>query len=401
MFHRVAQGSHHGRPNLQRRLDFALRGASRETWFAFTRWLGLAFGFVEPPASLGAADKMVPWLFREWRKPPQIDAEQVLAIRDWWTAERVDLGGLTFVEADAAQMVWHKALMTKRRRAEVAVQLRGRVVLSFPDGSAWHMVPKGTTDPKTLKMLQAVGVSLGHCYAKLPVLQEYLADGVAGTDLYTLYDHQREPHVTIAAYPEERRAIVDCKITGNVDIPVNSRWAPHAVALIEHRVLGWSKPLLHLAPPAVLQRLARTEDVRMRCRVAEHTGTPPAVLSSLARDTDDDVRKAVGDNDSTPPSVLGRLVEDQDPYVRRRVARNSNTPPSALSRMSRDSDDYVRRNVGRNPCTPLSVLVRMSRDQDSFIREGVALNPSTPPAVLVRLAQDSSPEVRRVVEAKL
>src|SRR3990167_4578191 len=127
MFRRVRVG----RPNLSRRLDFALHGAAETEASAFTRWLGRAFGFTEPPASLGTADKMVLWLYREWKRAPRIDPGKVLAVRDWWTAERVDLGRLTFVEADRAQRAWHRALVIQQKRAEIAVQARGAAVLRF------------------------------------------------------------------------------------------------------------------------------------------------------------------------------------------------------------------------------------------------------------------------------
>jgi len=116
-------------------LDYTLQGAPSSEAGAFVLWLGRAFGFVESPATLGTGDRMVPWLFREWKRTPRIDPGKVLAVRDWWTVERVDLGRLSFAEADRTQKAWHRALAAQQKRAEIAVQLRGQVVLSFPDGS--------------------------------------------------------------------------------------------------------------------------------------------------------------------------------------------------------------------------------------------------------------------------
>ena len=337
MFRRVSQVRlHGGRPNLARRLDFAVRGVSEAEGQAFINWLGRAFGFSEPPASLETADKMVPWLFREWKRTPRIDPGKVLAVRDWWIAERVDLGKLTFVEADKAQKAWHRALATQQKRAEIAVQLRGAVVLGFPDGSAWHVVPMETSDPKTLKMLRAVGASLGHCYAQPAVLRGYLR----GNNLYTLYDRRGEPHITVAATPAGE--ITDAKITGDADIPADSRWAPHTRTLVEHLPLEWSSELLAIAPVEVYERLAQDPDVYVRREVAENVNTPPSVLTRLAQDPNFWVRYGVARNANMPPSTLTRLAQDLDADVRRGVAGNVNTPPSTLARLAQDPDARVR-----------------------------------------------------------
>ena len=354
MFRRVPSNSswhpRAGRANLKRRLDYVVQGADVETTDAFISWLGQAFGFTEAPASLGAADKMVPWLFREWKRTPRIDPGKVLAVRDWWIAERVDLGRLSFAEADKVQKAWHRALAAQRKRAEIAVQLRGAVVLSFPDGSAWHVVPMRTTDPKTLEMLRAVGASLGHCYAKLAVLQGYLERN----NFYTLYDRRGEPHVTIAATPEGE--VTDSKITGDEDIPAGSRWAPHTRALIEHLPLEWSRGLLPIAPVEVLERLAQDPDAGVRREVAGNVNTPPSVLARLAQDPNAWVRWRVAWNGNTPPSVLTHLAQDPEVRVRRGVAGNVNTPPAALTRLVQDPNAGVRRRVARYTGTPREIL---------------------------------------------
>jgi len=380
-----------GRPNLQRRLDYVLQGTVLKEANGFPRWLGRAFGFVEPPKTLGVADKMVPWLFREWRRTSRIDPGKVLAVRDWWIAERADLGRLSFAEADKAQKAWHEALQVQRKRAEIAVQLRGAVVLSFPGGSAWHVISMGTSDPKVLQMLRAVGASLGHCYAKPAVLQQYLRKN----NLYTLYDRRGEPHVTIAATPGGQ--VTDCKITGNTDIPADSRWAPHTVALIEHLPLKWSGSLLSIAPLEVLERLAQDPDAGVRREVAGNVNTPPSVLTRLAQDPDVWVRLGVAENANTPPAVLTRLAQDPDVWVRLGVAENVNTPPSALPRLAQDPEWCVRQGVAWNVNTSPSVLTRLAQDPEWCVRRMVAENVNTPPVILARLAQDPNADVRRGV----
>jgi len=349
MFHRVPSGFRNcstGQANLRQRLGYALRGVTSEEVAAFMHWLGQAFGFSEPPATLGVADKMVPWLYREWKRAPRIDPGKVLAVRDWWTAERVDLGKLSFAEADKAQKVWHRALATQQKKAEIAVQLRGAVVLDFPDGSTWHMVPMGTSDRKTLKMLRAVGASLIHCYAEPDVLQEYLEDN----NLYTLYDRRGEPHVTVAVTPSGR--VTDAKITGDVDIPRDSRWAPHTTALVEHLPLKWSGPLLSIASVEVLEQLAQDPNVYARRAVAQNPNTPPSVLTRLAQDPDNYVRWGVAWNVNTPPSLLTRLAQDPNADVRWEVALNASTSPAVLTRLARDPSAAMRQAVAGNANTP-------------------------------------------------
>ena len=391
MFRRVRTG----RPNLRHRLDYTLQGAPSSEAGAFVLWLGRAFGFVESPATLGTADKMVPWLFREWKRTPRIDPGKVLAVRDWWTVERVDLGRLSFAEADRTQKAWHRALAAQQKRAEIAVQLRGAVVLSFPDGSAWHVISMETSDPKILKMLRAVGASLGHCYAQLNVLREYLEEN----NFYTLYDRRGEPHVTVAATPGGK--VTDSKITGNVDIPADSRWAPHTIALIEHLPLKWSESLLSLAPVELLERLAQDSEAYVRQGVAGNTSTPPSILTHLAQAPEWYVRQGVAGNANTPPSVLIHLVQDPKWYVRQGVARNVNTPPSVLVHLVQDPDVYVRREVAWNVNTPPSVLARLAQDPNVWVRQWVVRNVNTPPSVLTRLAQDPNADVRQEVAGNI
>ena len=378
------------RLNFRKRLDYAT-SQTRGDVDAFTRWMGRAFGFIEPPTSLGRdVDKMIPWLYREFTRSPKIKVSQVLPIRDWWLATRGDLGRMTFTEADVAQKAWHRQLAADRKRAEIEVKLRGPVVLAFEDGSAWHKVPMGTTDRKIKAMLRKVGESLGHCYAQPAVLNNYLSTN----NFYTLYDRRGEPHVTIAA--DDAGKIADAKITGDIDIPVGCRWASHVVALVEAAPLQWLD-LLYLASVEVLARLSNDSDVGVRQYVARNTSTPPAILTKLANDSDAVVRQYVATNTNTPPAILTKLARDPAKSVRRNVASNTRTPPTTLTKLSSDSDELVRRYVADNSSTPPTILTKLSSDSDEAARQYVALNTATPPATLTRLSSDPGAGVRQYV----
>ena len=379
------------RLNFRRRLDYATTQTRDGDERAFTAWMGRAFGFTEVPTSLGRdVDKMIPWLYREFTRSSKIRADQVVPIRDWWLATRGDLGRMTFVETNVAQRDWHRQLVLDRKKAEIAVKLRGPVVLTFEDGVAWHKVSRGTTDRKIKAMLKKVGESLGHCYAKPTVLNSYLSTN----NFFVLYDRRGEPHVTIAA--DDAGKIADVKITGDVDIPVGCRWAPHVVALVEFGVVDWLK-LLRLAPVEVLERLAGDPDAWVRQNVAANTSTPPTILIKLSRDPDEEVRCGVTSNTSTSTAILAKLSSDSNVGVRRDVAYNTNTPPTILAKLSSDSDELVRRYVANNTSTPPTILIKLANDSDEWVRRCVASNTSTPPAILTKLPRDSDEWVRRNV----
>lgn len=91
-----------------------------------------------------------------------------------------------------------------------------------------------------------------------------------------------------------------------------------------------------------LSRLAMSEDVRIRQRVAENSKEPPAVLESLARDDSPDVRLAVSTNPSCPVDVTFAMAYDPDATVRYGLAEDANAPPGVLKILAADENPYVR-----------------------------------------------------------
>ena len=307
-----------GRRNLGKRLAFVGRQAGGSVPPAFVSWLGTAFGFdsASPPATLGMADKLVPWLYREWSRRGRLDSSKVVLIRDWWTSERVDLGRLSFAEANRAQAAWHRRLVKERERAIVAFSRRGELALALPDGSSWHVVREGS-DKTALAACRAAGRSLGHCYAKAPTLRHYLARG----DLYTLYDPGGEPHATLhmiddvvlewrvpELVPERMDAVEELHGTGNQPVRGSSRWAAHIRAFLRSRPYPviWGTPAAHLAEPEDLERWMRSPSLRVE--MANYAENRDVLRRLYKEDTSAAVRSGLLQNPYTEARVKKEVL---------------------------------------------------------------------------------------------
>jgi hypothetical protein len=84
------------------------------------------------------------------------------------------------------------------------------------------------------------------------------------------------------------------------------------------RVLALNKNL----PADVLEKLAQSDDWRVRLDVAMKRAAPPQVLEALASDPDEAVRAAVAHNRKTPIHLLRNLSSDRETLVQD-AARNS------------------------------------------------------------------------------
>jgi|GEM_PF-3421752 len=141
-----------------------------------------------------------------------------------------------------------------------------------------------------------------------------------------------------------------------------------------------------------LLRKLKGGSVGLRESVAKAHGMRPEVLAALAGDPVMEIRARVAENRCTPASALGDLAADKA-YVRRCVGANRATPPQLLGGLSHDEDREVRYYVASNPWTPEASLASLSADAEAMVREGVARNPAVPPMLLLVLAQDTDPRV--------
>ncbi len=90
-----------------------------------------------------------------------------------------------------------------------------------------------------------------------------------------------------------------------------------------------------------LLELARSDDAKIRTRVAENPNTTRHILRLLARDDNPEVRLAVGLNKSSPLDLILDLVLDENPTVRYGMAEDPNLPLNLLSILCQDENVYV------------------------------------------------------------
>jgi hypothetical protein len=260
-----------GHKNTKKRLDYLqkTRPVDPEVWAKFIESLEVFLGSPLPAKS--PVDKLIPWLFgqhlvaaRSLRSPDSLrDFGQ---LRDWWMSERPDINKYSYVEAVEEAKAWHRAMEKRKVRYAAEVAGRGELVLKFPDGASWYLL-KADPHPsrKSIQHLMKVGDALGHCYG---------SQGGARTagwyrhdyDLYTLYDANGEPHLTVSV-PEEhsrprrrrdedrsdrqskvsafakamgmpKRRVEEANVTGNEPITGGSRWMPYWQALVKGGVVG-------------------------------------------------------------------------------------------------------------------------------------------------------------------
>lgn len=90
-----------------------------------------------------------------------------------------------------------------------------------------------------------------------------------------------------------------------------------------------------------LSKLANSEVVAVRRRVAENERTPKDVLLLLARDSAPDVRIAIALNISTDANIVVQIACDECEDVRYFLASTSYTPKQCLLKLADDANPHV------------------------------------------------------------
>ena len=140
----------------------------------------------------------------------------------------------------------------------------------------------------------------------------------------------------------------------------------------------------------ILDILANDSVTGVRYNVAENKNASMAALTKLAHDPEDDVRFGVLQNTTTLSfEIFSALAKDSNPDVRLEAACRKELTPELLDQLSNDADEYVRIAVVDNDNTSVGTLVKLSADPEWYIRVRVARNPKTPADVLRKLITDS------------
>lgn len=111
-----------------------------------------------------------------------------------------------------------------------------------------------------------------------------------------------------------------------------------------------------LLADALLSRLCRHNDVKVRLHLAESEHTPVGILLALCWDADPQVRLAVAENRNAHPYLVERAVFDTSVEVRYGLAENHNIPVTLLQRLSVDDNPYVALRAEKTLCRVRSEL---------------------------------------------
>jgi hypothetical protein len=100
----------------------------------------------------------------------------------------------------------------------------------------------------------------------------------------------------------------------------------------------------------ILDRLAVHSDWRIRFNVAQlRSNITEAVLAKLSRDQDYRIRMAVAENPVTSVALLSELALDEHAMVRSAVAKHPATPVRTLHDLTNDDTYVVHSKASENP----------------------------------------------------
>ena len=146
-------------------------------------------------------------------------------------------------------------------------------------------------------------------------------------------------------------------------------------------------------PSHVLESLAKSEKLSVRCEVARNIHASAMTLESLSKDTNAEVRKAVAGNESANSSTLERLVLDEE--CKYDVSRQLNLPLNILKLLAKDERPDVRQNVAADKSVTLELLRKMLQDEsDSDVLREIWSNEKFPFGELVQLVERKLTESR-------
>jgi hypothetical protein len=140
---------------------------------------------------------LLPALLRPDARPEDLQWNDLLRVRDWFSAERTDLAGLTWEDLVATATQWHEAMRTRRSHG---VEYRGSVpdalvILSFSSGWTLHRLMERRDFIRE-------GISMGHCVGGSGEIpdgdSDYYRDTKDGTNVvFSLRNPRGVPEATV------------------------------------------------------------------------------------------------------------------------------------------------------------------------------------------------------------
>lgn len=131
------------------------------------------------------------------------------------------------------------------------------------------------------------------------------------------------------------------------------------------------------------KRLARSDDVAARRKLATRADMRPEILYFLAEDKAAEVRRAIAGNDATPYQADELLARDRDEAVRAELAQKV---ARLLPGLTTDAQDEANRRV-------IAMLEKLAQDEAVRVRavvaEAVRSVENVPPEMIKRLARDA------------
>ena len=114
-----------------------------------------------------------------------------------------------------------------------------------------------------------------------------------------------------------------------------------------------------------LRDLVKSDDRRVRLKMAEDPSSPSDVLAKLANDQDPEVRASVACNPSTPFFVVRELANDEHDDVRYFMAGDPNLPAEILCKLRKDTNPFVRDCAEK---TVDAIALETNLDEECFVR---------------------------------
>lgn len=170
-----------------------------------------------------------------------------------------------------------------------------------------------------------------------------------------------------------------------------SEWIPS-----EKVIEGVKNPYMPIKDKLkLLERLAKSNQVKDRLFVAEYPDTPTEILEILAGDVELPVRIVTQVHKNSPEEIIFSIINNQ--Y---QIASNWKIKPETLAILAQSQWSWIKETIAKNPYTPQESLAQLAQDDCYQVQLAVARNYATSPEVLDLLVDDYSSEIKNAYSPK-